>query len=103
MKEDRDVLELLFEVVAEKFVTNRADGSPSNDSEKILSITYFINKLFNNSETVEINEIDTVLQNLKATLIYKGLDFSIVFAEADSVDETSRKRAPKTDKDDQNK
>lgn len=95
MKEDRDVLELLFEVVAEKFVTNRADGSPSNDNEKILSITYFINKLFNTSETLEINEIDTVLQNLKATLIYKGLDFSIVFAEADSVDE-GRKRGTKT-------
>jgi len=30
---------------------------------------------------VEINEIDSILQNIKATLIYKGLDFSIVFAE----------------------
>lgn len=74
-------MEFLFDVVAEKFNTSRAEGTTTNEDEKILSITYFINKLFNITETVEINEIDTILQNMKAALIYKGLDFSIVFAE----------------------
>lgn len=46
-----------------------------------MSITYFINKLFNTPEVTELNEIDNILQNLKAALIYKGLDFSVIFAE----------------------
>lgn len=61
IKEDRDVLELLFDVVAEKFNTNRSEGTTSNDEEKILSITYFINKLFSTSEITEINELDSIL------------------------------------------
>ena len=86
------MLEFLFDVVAEKFNTSRNDGTTSNDEDKILQITYFINKLFNTSETQEINEVDVVLQNLKATLVYKGLDFSIVFAEEDSVEEKGKRR-----------
>ena len=43
---DRDVLEFLFDVVAEKFNTN-PEGHQSADEEKVMSITYFINKLFN--------------------------------------------------------
>lgn len=30
---------------------------------------------------MELNEIDLLLQDLKAIMIYKGLDFSIIFAE----------------------
>ena len=86
------MLEFLFDVVAEKFNTSRNDGTTSNDEDKILQITYLINKLFNTSETQEINEVDVVLQNLKATLVYKGLDFSIVFAEEDSVEEKGKRR-----------
>ena len=86
------MLEFLFDVVAEKFNTSRNDGTTSNEEDKILQITYFINKLFNTSETQEINEVDVVLQNLKATLVYKGLDFSIVFAEEDSVEEKGKRR-----------
>lgn len=89
---DREVLEMLFEVVGEKYNTSKKQGNSSNDDEKVLSITYFINKLFSQVETVEINEIDQVLQNIKATLIYKGLDFSIIFGEEDSV-EDRRSRA----------
>ena len=47
----------------------------------MLSVTYFINKLFSTQETLEITEVDTILQNIKAALIYKGLDFSVIFAE----------------------
>lgn len=89
------MLEFLFDVVGEKFNTSRNEGGSSNEDEKVLSITYFINKLFNVSEIQEINEIDNVLQSLKATLIYKGLDFSIVFAEPESADEGRRRRGGK--------
>lgn len=71
----------MFEVVAEKYNTNREEGTNSNEDDKVMSITYFINKLFSTVETSELNEIDVILQNIKAALIYKGLDFSIVFAE----------------------
>ena len=40
-----------------------------------------------------MNEVDTILQNLKATLIYKGLDFSIVFAEQTSTEERGKRGA----------
>ena len=56
-----------------------------------MSITYFINKLFSESEVGELNEIDQILQNVKAALVYKGLEFSIVFAE-NTVDEKKKKR-----------
>jgi hypothetical protein len=97
IKEDRDVLEFLFDVVGEKFNTTRQEGSASNDEERILSISYFITKLFNTSETVEINEIDQILQNLKAALIYKGLDFSIIFAEPSSAAEQKGRSKSKDD------
>ncbi len=59
MREDRDVLEFLFDMVGERYNTHRAtDGSQPAEEERILSVSYFINKLFNTSETVEINEID---------------------------------------------
>ena len=47
----------------------------------MLSITYFINKLFSEVETSELSDIDVTLSHIKAALIYKGLDFSIIFAE----------------------
>lgn len=56
IREDRDVLEFLFDVVAEKY-----DTTTQESADKILSVTYFINKLFNTSETTEMTEIDTVL------------------------------------------
>ena len=74
-------MEFLFEVIAEKYNTVHEEGDVTNNDQKVLSITYFINKLFSNIETNELNEIDQILQNIKAALIYKGLDFSIVFAE----------------------
>ena len=90
------MLEFLFEVVAEKYNTNREDGTNSNEDDKVMSITYFINKLFSNVETSELNEIDVILQNVKAALIYKGLDFSIVFAE--NTVETKNKKTSALDK-----
>lgn len=83
------MLEFLFNVVAEKYNTVPSDGETTNDDQKVMSITYFINKLFSSFETTDLTEADQTLQHIKAALIYKGLDFSIVFAE-NSV-ETTRK------------
>lgn len=102
IKEDRDVLEFLFDMVGERFNTSRVQqettntegGNPSSSSEddRVLSVSYFINKLFNSAETQEINEVDQILQNLKATLIYKGLDFSVIFAEQGSAEDRGGRR-----------
>jgi hypothetical protein len=40
-----------------------------------------MSKLFQQQETREIDEVELTLANIKAALIYKGLDFSIIFAE----------------------
>jgi len=90
---DRDILEFLFDVVSEKFNTNQEKGSTTNSEDKVLSITYFINKLFSEIETNELSEVNQTLSHLKAALIYKGLDFSIVFAE-NSVEHTKGKKLP---------
>lgn len=61
MKIDRDLLEFLFNVVAEKFNTVPEEGKTTNSEIKYLSITYFINKLFCPQEIYELNEIDATL------------------------------------------
>jgi len=61
VREDRDVLEFLFDMVGERYNTTRpAEGTPQEE-ERVLSVSYFINKLFNTSETQEINEVDQIL------------------------------------------
>lgn len=40
-----------------------------------------MNRLFRANETRETDEVEEALSHVKASLIYKGLDFSIVFAE----------------------
>jgi len=32
-------------------------------------------------EMREVNEVEEALSNIKAALVYKGLDFSVIFAE----------------------
>jgi hypothetical protein len=45
---------------------------------------------------MEINEIDTILQSIKATLIYKGMDYSVIFAEQSSVEDRGGSRRGKS-------
>ena len=78
---DRDILSFLFDVVSEKYNTQQKQGSKTNGEEKVMSVTYFINKLFSETETTELSEVNQTLAKVKAALIYKGLDFSIIFAE----------------------
>lgn len=84
-------------MVGERYNTARpADGTQNLDEERVLSVSYFINKLFNAAETLEINEIDTILQSIKATLIYKGLDYSVIFAEQSSAEDRGGSRRGKS-------
>ncbi len=75
--------------MAEKYNTVQNEGETSNDDQKVMSITYFINKLFSSFETNDLTDVDQTLQHIKAALIYKGLDFSIIFAE-NSVEATKK-------------
>ena len=87
MNIDLDTLEFLFDVMSEAYTlpkTNyepRNDESQTNSQEKIVSLNFFMNRLFRANETRETDEVEEALSHVKASLIYKGLDFSIVFAE----------------------
>lgn len=48
---------------------------------KVLSLKFFLGKLFRTHEMREVNEVEEALSCIKAALIYKGLDFSVIFAE----------------------
>ena len=43
-----------------KSIKEQQEDSSSSD-DKVMSVTYFINKLFNTSETTELNEMDVIL------------------------------------------
>ena len=49
--------------------------------KKYINLMYFSDKLFRKNETREVTEVDETLSYIKASLIYKGVDFSIIFAE----------------------
>jgi len=65
-------------------------GTVEEEEDKFLNLQYFNNRLFEKNETVEICEIDSTLQSIKATMIYKNIDFSVIFAEV--VDEPEQQK-----------
>jgi MoxR-like ATPase len=85
LKIERDQLELLFEVISERF-----DDPIAKDKnvppQKYLNLPFFYSKLFRQNETSAIQEVDLTLQSIKAALIYKGVDFGIIFAEQNEDD-----------------
>ena len=91
IKIERDQLELLFDVMSERFDNPRDAQVLENDKPvvKYLNLPYFFSKLFTKSEVMSMSEVDQTLQAVKAALIYKGIDFGIIFAELES-DETKR-------------
>ena len=97
---DRDILSFLFDVVSEKYNTQQKQGSKTNGEEKVMSVTYFINKLFSETETTELSEVNQTLAKVKAALIYKGLDFSIIFAENTVEQVKGQKKGPSASKQD---
>lgn len=80
IKVERDQLELLFDVMSERF------DQPKNEEDfiqevKHLNLPFFYSKLFTKSEINSVSEVDLTLTHIKAALIYKGVDFGIIFAE----------------------
>jgi hypothetical protein len=58
------------------------DGAEVASSEKVWLLTDIMGLLFSKPhETRETDEVEQALAQIKATLVYKGLDFSIIFAE----------------------
>jgi hypothetical protein len=47
-----------------------------------------MSKLFKKEEMDDVNDIDNTLSHIKAALIYKGIDFGCLFAEATEDDES---------------
>lgn len=89
----RENLEFLFDVMSERFVKGSKEESeqPQSKAEqqanlqaekKYLNLLFFFGKLFQKNERREVTEVDETLSLIKAALIYKGVDFSIIFAEA---------------------
>ena len=89
----RENLEFLFDVMSESF--NEASDTMVVE-DKFLNLLFFIEKLFTRNEYKEFSEVDMTLQLLKASLIYKGVDFGVIFAEqSEEVDPNKRGRGKK--------
>lgn len=88
---DLRTLEFLFDVLSETFTLPKTEYEPregsagdageSGTSEKVMALNFFLSKLFRPHESREMDEVEQTLGQVKAALVYKGLDFSIVFAE----------------------
>jgi hypothetical protein len=79
----------LFKVLSETYTLPKTEFEPKEErpagddpaSERVLSLSFFMSKLFRPHELREVDEVDQTLGQIKAALVYKGLDFSIIFAE----------------------
>jgi hypothetical protein len=102
----RENLEFLFDVMSEKFVKgsniDQSNKEPLSKAEvqasiqaetKYLNLLFFFGKLFQKNERREVTEVDETLSLIKAALIYKGVDFSIIFAEVS--DDADQKKGSK--------
>ena len=93
----RDQLELLFDVLSERFDSNtqEQDGNEQQAAElqaekKYLYLPYFMSKLFKMGEVRDISEVDETLSCIKAALVFKGIDFAIIFAEENEEDDKQK-------------
>ena len=106
---NRDTLEFLFDVMSEPYTlpkteyeSKKENTNPNSDAAvtKVLNLQFFMEKLFARHEHQEIDEVEECLANIKAALIYKGIDFAIIFAEEEEIKkEPVRKAATKKTQD----
>ena len=64
--------------------------------DKFLNLMFFVEKLFTRNEYREVTEVDMTLQLIKASLIYKGVDFGVIFAEQSEEQDTKKGRGKKS-------
>lgn len=89
--------------MSESYTLPKTDYEISNDKSEVenrtLKLKFFLTKLFQEHETKEVDEIETTLSNIKSALVYKGLEFSVVFAEeSEEKNEKPRRQASKRTK-----
>jgi hypothetical protein len=70
--------------MAERFENQNSleEQSEPTADVKYLNLPFFFSKLFTLSEFKDVSEVDQTLSAIKSALIYKGVDFGIIFAEA---------------------
>lgn len=103
----RENLEFLFDVMSEVFVRGSPEETTSTEplskaqilakqqaEKRFLNLDFFYRKLFQRNERREVTEVDETLSLIKASLIYKGVDFSIIFAEY--TEDTDQKKGGKS-------
>jgi len=81
--------------MSETFTLPKTEYEPNSEIapfEKVISLDFFMTKLFKSNETREVDEVEQTLSHIKAALIYKGLDFSIIFAEQSEENVKKQKR-----------
>ena len=67
--------------MSERFNQPDENSNELKADEKFLNLMFFVEKLFTRNEFREVKEVDMTLQLIKASLIYKGVDFGVIFAE----------------------
>ena len=91
LKIRRESLEFIFDVMSERF------GDMEQGESQFLNLVFFMGKLFTKNEHREVDEVDQTLQLIKAALIYKNVDFGVIFGEKTQED-TGKKGKGKKDK-----
>jgi hypothetical protein len=91
----RDDVEYLFDVMAE-FYHKQPDNKEKIDdkeeeeeaeepnkmfTDKYLFLPFFKSKLYHKQELKDLNELDGTLCLLKSAMLYKNLEFEVIFAE----------------------
>lgn len=83
---DIQILEYLFDALAEKFMAYN-ESMEADEESAAISISYFMRKLFSNDEMIEINKIDSIFSKIKTAMIYKGISFTDVFGDLQEEDD----------------
>lgn len=91
------MLEFLFDVMSESYTLPSTDFDKENvdPKDRVLNLQFFFEKLFSKEEQKEVHEVDKTLASIKAALVYKGLDFSIIFAEEEELKKEPKRSTKK--------
>ena len=71
----------MFQIYATRFDTPLNKNTSDVQEEKYLNLSFFLSKLFKKNEYPQVADVDQTMMNIKAAMIYKGIDFGNIFAE----------------------